>query len=653
MQESESAGENSIRTVSSAILERSFQAPLMLDSRRLKDLIAAKRASAEHGIWDLREDPGSFQTAILTQAEHRPEMLPDISGRVDLGLSIENLLNQALPHVIDRAYSYLLRWEKLFKCAELLSSGTWGPFKALDPLKPLPISLEQALLGMHKSAIDLIHDVREELKYAFTTSPQMKAGYVRARTSNGNELLRISSTHGTATEDIFMQIFDVILDDESDVPHTDLIILLDEIQRMIDSDPKVKSRFSAYVYNLFSDLALAAYIVYELDHFYPWASKFATEASRNTGLEDQEHQIDEAAECSGIDAYEAYFRGVDDTSELRRDLTTVRYALSRPFQKTMAEQAEVCKSLGNASPWDYATIIRLQQTRVDVVDVGVLPLKLQSKQRRHSSAADRRRSLEIAIEEPLRYPVDRGHTKANVAAMRRAELTLDTIWKRIDDVFQVICEGCSLHQIFLKYATMPREIYRTPLWTDRTQSVPVPLPIIADNGGLGAATVQVEPEILPRRPTVPAPRLKVKKQGTPNATLANASARPQDIPDIAGSDPARDTPLPLFELKARQLKIFRTMFYTASPGDEEHGSIDSKDFRQAMTKIGFSAEKLWGSVWQFTPGEDVSTTEGVRRGFNIHEPHPSSEIPYRMARCWGRRLNRIYGWTEETFVEDK
>lgn len=54
-----------------------------------------------------------------------------------------------------------------------------------------------------------------------------------------------------------------------------------------------------------------------------------------------------------------------------------------------------------------------------------------------------------------------------------------------------------------------------------------------------------------------------------------------------------------------------------------------------MVATGFSPERLYGSVWQFHP-RDLD----VERSIQFHEPHPHGNIPFRVARRIGRRLNR-------------
>ncbi|OIW24956.1 hypothetical protein CONLIGDRAFT_565451, partial [Coniochaeta ligniaria NRRL 30616] len=63
-----------------------------------------------------------------------------------------------------------------------------------------------------------------------------------------------------------------------------------------------------------------------------------------------------------------------------------------------------------------------------------------------------------------------------------------------------------------------------------------------------------------------------------------------------------------------------------------------------MTATGFLARKLYDSVWQFRP-----TTLDVDRPILFHESHPNPKIPFTVARRFGRRLNRAYGWDGDMF----
>jgi len=101
---------------------------------------------------------------------------------------------------------------------------------------------------------------------------------------------------------------------------------------------------------------------------------------------------------------------------------------------------------------------------------------------------------------------------------------------------------------------------------------------------------------------------------------------------------------PTFHLDARALKVFHTLFYTPSLSATP-GEIAWTDFLHAMVSTSFQVEKLYGSVWQFMP-----TNLNVEREIQFHEPHPSGKLRYVVARRFGRRLNKAYGWEGGMFV---
>lgn len=103
--------------------------------------------------------------------------------------------------------------------------------------------------------------------------------------------------------------------------------------------------------------------------------------------------------------------------------------------------------------------------------------------------------------------------------------------------------------------------------------------------------------------------------------------------------------VPRRETKASpKFKVFRTLFFDPA-NSTPPGELAWTDFVHALTRTGFAAEKLYGSVWQFRP-----TGLDVERPIQFHEPHPGAKMPYVTARRHGRRLNRAYGWGLGMFV---
>ncbi|XP_014559917.1 hypothetical protein COCVIDRAFT_90694, partial [Bipolaris victoriae FI3] len=102
----------------------------------------------------------------------------------------------------------------------------------------------------------------------------------------------------------------------------------------------------------------------------------------------------------------------------------------------------------------------------------------------------------------------------------------------------------------------------------------------------------------------------------------------------------------VFRLDKRALKAMKTLFHVPqSDHDDLPKGVKWHEFKRAMAHIGFAVEKLQGSAWQFTPGESLH----VRRAIQFHEPHPVSDITYIMAKRFGRRLERVYGWNGASF----
>jgi hypothetical protein len=69
------------------------------------------------------------------------------------------------------------------------------------------------------------------------------------------------------------------------------------------------------------------------------------------------------------------------------------------------------------------------------------------------------------------------------------------------------------------------------------------------------------------------------------------------------------------------------------------------DFVNALKDLGFSAEQMYGSQWQFNPSDEM----GLERGISFHQPHPGNTFSHQQANHIGGRLGRVYGWDARTF----
>ncbi|KAI1264069.1 hypothetical protein F5Y18DRAFT_392433 [Xylariaceae sp. FL1019] len=248
----------------------------------------------------------------------------------------------------------------------------------------------------------------------------------------------------------------------------------------------------------------------------------------------------------------------------------------------------------------------------------------------------------------FQYPAGKRQNKANTEVLRNSEANLDAFWNAVDEMLYQ--KNASLNGTAYK-ATLSQNRYlqRTPEWVE-----PAAKKEQAAHQGPGRSVGSYE-YVSPFSPlfqsTEAAPsaraealaagvaKLKIKSRGVGSkSTLANENDTTTQPPEIV------EDKQPTFSVDARALKVFRTIFFDPAASTTA-GEVPWRDFLHAMDSIGFTAQKLYGSVWHFQP-----TRLDVERSIQFHEPHPQVKIPFLVARRHGRRLSREYGWYGTMFV---
>ncbi|KAF5551845.1 hypothetical protein FMEXI_3099 [Fusarium mexicanum] len=90
-------------------------------------------------------------------------------------------------------------------------------------------------------------------------------------------------------------------------------------------------------------------------------------------------------------------------------------------------------------------------------------------------------------------------------------------------------------------------------------------------------------------------------------------------------------------------EVFATLFDRT----QSRGSVSWSSFEAAMAELGFSVLPRLGSVYTFRPSEDMD----IKKPVSIHRPH-QSQIEGYLILILARRLNRAYGWSEDSFVTE-
>ncbi|KAL8792654.1 MAG: hypothetical protein Q9195_004714 [Heterodermia aff. obscurata] len=230
------------------------------------------------------------------------------------------------------------------------------------------------------------------------------------------------------------------------------------------------------------------------------------------------------------------------------------------------------------------------------------------------------------------YPSEKSLNATITKNLQHAENSLDNFWEVVDKQF-LKHGGEDLHSM-LGGILPQREIRRTPDWEEidrKSETKDDATQNLSSRVALLELEARSEKTISSETP-VQRPQ-KVKTRGT-----ASESVPPDDPP----VEPRVYQP-PKFQVSKRGFKVFSTLFHTPS-GEDLVGEVPWSEFLSAMASVGFSIKALDGSAWVFEPQSDL-----FRRSIIFHEPHPGSKIPFQTARRFGRRLERAYGWTRDSF----
>lgn len=231
------------------------------------------------------------------------------------------------------------------------------------------------------------------------------------------------------------------------------------------------------------------------------------------------------------------------------------------------------------------------------------------------------------------YPSDKRRSAATTEKMRKAEGCLDNFWSIVD----YHCErktGKILHELLsglLEY----KELERTPEWVAPVAPVKTkapPIDALVNDLSILDIDSRTQESILP----IPV-KVKVKTRvQIIDSELTPETPQPAPEPQLT----------PKITVSKRAYNVLSHIFHNPMD-DKPPGDIPWTDFLHALSSIGFAVEKQNGSAWLFTPIQIA-----VERPIIFHEPHPSSRISIHIARRHGRRLQRAYGWSSETFVRE-
>jgi hypothetical protein len=231
----------------------------------------------------------------------------------------------------------------------------------------------------------------------------------------------------------------------------------------------------------------------------------------------------------------------------------------------------------------------------------------------------------------------------NVNMLCKAEANLDAFWNHVDDDLKKLSSNWQ-QGVLQRLLDESGSMHRTIPWSERDHSKMVKSPPVQE-------IYDSKPQ--PLSHVFHDPSVEITGNFDKSSIVEKTKEKTRGVADHAEADaePARElSPEPRlkFTLSENIYEVFRALFHL--PGEKDQPpKLEWLPFVNALVHLGFTAEHMQGSQWQFNPLPRLNLT----RGISFHQPHPRNEVPLEMARRFGRRLNRAYGWDGSMFKEEE
>ena len=252
------------------VAEAPYRLPAQLDFMRLKALVNAKRSSVEDHIRAMREDPGYLADVLGDWSEHRQEKLLDTRNKRHPVLDEPLFWERVIGDVVTSAYSGLVIWDILSEQLAELATLQAEYSEDITPDATLPPEYLKALLTFRYILDQASKGPISLLKLGLPASPNYRSIFVREPHVPGSTMIIVQSK--TKMDELIWLFGNLWNDDQLHL--LSLPGLMDEIEHLIETDPKEKAKISSWVAGNYSDLGLIARVKHELELYQPWAAGF-------------------------------------------------------------------------------------------------------------------------------------------------------------------------------------------------------------------------------------------------------------------------------------------------------------------------------------------------------------------------------------------
>ncbi|KAK3956136.1 hypothetical protein QBC32DRAFT_164917 [Pseudoneurospora amorphoporcata] len=285
-EESETTGFESLAVLAA---EAPYRVPAKLDFGRIESLLGAQATACEDHLWSLREDPNYFVDKALELQEHRIETLKDGRGRQHPVVKNEEVFwTRILSSLVSKAYMEVEVYNELHRQAQELQVLQEKYAKCISVKDDLPKEYLKALLKFRFYLSQATKGVLGELKQTVMSSPPMR--HLSLRTFAGRPFMEslmdlendkvavtLNSRHKmTSVEERLLWLLRTLWEDGMDLFLASQPIVVDELERLLETEKEASRMISSYVAGLIGQLSIITQCMRQLDCYQPWARSFET-----------------------------------------------------------------------------------------------------------------------------------------------------------------------------------------------------------------------------------------------------------------------------------------------------------------------------------------------------------------------------------------
>ncbi|KAE9380624.1 hypothetical protein N431DRAFT_498454 [Stipitochalara longipes BDJ] len=263
---------SSWRTIENLTTYAPYIPPQNTCFKRLADYLFARHSIAQDHISALRENPGYFEDTVFQFGEHRPEGIRDSLRRISSSYDEPPFWDRTLLGMVDNIYRSIVLWDVLFKQVLVVLAIEKQYAGELDPGYPLPPEYKKQIRLFHGLLKYCAEDQRQILNYLLPTSPLLRESFARM-TVNGNTAF-VARDNADLEQDPLLWIFLKIWD-PAEYNYYGHKAMVDEMERLVFSQPEQRKRISPMVAEHFSGFGLLLLMQLEIEHYHPWAAEFA------------------------------------------------------------------------------------------------------------------------------------------------------------------------------------------------------------------------------------------------------------------------------------------------------------------------------------------------------------------------------------------